>query len=309
MDKIAVLIPCLNEEKTIRGVIRDWRDALPEANIYVYDNNSTDKTIAVAKEENAIVRHETKQGKGNVVRRMFREIDAECYILVDGDGTYSTSAAKEMVDFVLNKKVDMVIGDRLSTTYYAENKRRFHNFGNNIVKNIINKMFDCEIKDVMTGYRAFSYQFVKTFSVLSHGFEIETEMTIHAVDKKLNIVNLEIEYMDRPEGSESKLNTYMDGYKVIKTILRLFRYYKPLRFFSTIAIALLLLAFIMFAPILIEYCETGLVPRVPTLIVSGFVVIGAIQTFFSGLLLDSYAQKNRQDFEQRLIDLAIRNEK
>ena len=302
MDKIAVLIPCFNEEKTIGKVIRDWKKALPVATIYVYDNNSTDQTIIAAKKENAIIRCEKKQGKGHVIRRMFREIDAECYILVDGDDTYSPSRAEKMADLVLNEKVDMVVGDRLSSTYYTENKRRFHNKGNDIVKKFINRIYKCDIKDVMTGCRALSYQFVKTFTVLSKGFEIETEMTIHAVDKNLEIVNLVIEYQDRPEGSESKLNTFSDGRNVIGTIFKLFRYYRPLRFFSIISLILLTIAMILFAPILIEYCETGLVPRIPTLIVSGFMVIVAIQTFFSGLMLDSFAQKNRQDFENRLIN-------
>ena len=309
MDKIAVLIPCFNEEKTIGKVIRDWKKALPDAQIYVYDNNSNDQTATIAKKENAIVRYERKQGKGHVIRRMFREIDAECYILIDGDDTYSPSKAQEMADLVLNQNVDMVVGDRLSSTYYTENKRRFHNTGNNIVKNFINRIYKCDIKDVMTGCRALSYQFVKTFPVLSEGFEIETEMTIHAVDKNLEIENLVIEYQDRPEGSESKLNTFSDGCKVIRTIFNLFRYYKPFRFFSIISLILFVIALVLFIPIFIEYFETGLVPRVPTLIVSGFMVIAAIQTFFSGLVLDAFAQKNRRDFENSLINLAIRTPK
>ena len=239
MDKIAVLIPCYNEEKTIGKVVRDAKAALPEATIYVYDNNSTDRTVEIAREAGAVIKHEYMQGKGNVIRRMFREIDAESYIMVDGDDTYPMEFAGEMVDKVLNHNADMVVGDRLSSTYFTENKRPFHNFGNSIVRGSINQLFGCDIKDIMTGFRAFSYQFVKTFPVMSKGFEIETEMTIHAVSNNMQVENVIVEYRDRPEGSESKLNTYSDGIKVIMTIIRLYREYKPFGFFGLLSLLLM----------------------------------------------------------------------
>ena len=301
MDKMAELIPCYNESKTIEKVVNDYRKALPEAVIYVYDNNSTDNTAEIAEKAGAVVRHEYQQGKGNVIRRMFREIDAECYIMVDGDDTYPAEYGRKMTDMVLNKHVDMVVGDRLSSTYFEENKRPFHNFGNSLVRWSINALFKSDIKDIMTGYRAFSYQFVKTFPVLSRGFEIETEMSIHALDKNLYVENLVIEYRDRPAGSESKLNTYSDGIKVLKTIARLFKNYKPLNFFGIIAFILFVLALIFFIPVLYAYIQTGLVKNFPTLIVCGFTVIAAILSLFSGLQLQTIAQKNRQDFEMELI--------
>lgn len=300
MDKIAVLIPCYNEEKTIAKVVKDARNALPEAVVYVYDNNSTDRTVELAKEAGAVVRYEHMQGKGNVIRRMFREIEAECYIMVDGDDTYPMEYAKEMVDKVLCSNADMVVGDRLSSTYFTENKRPFHNFGNTIVRSSINRLFHCEIKDIMTGYRAFSYGFVKTFPVLSTGFEIETEMTIHAVYNNMQIENVIVEYRDRPEGSESKLNTFSDGVKVIRTIIKLYRDYKPLGFFGLCAALLALAAVLLFIPILIAYLETGMVQRFPTLFVSGFTGLAALQSFFAGLILENIALKNRRDFEYRL---------
>ena len=235
MDTIAVLIPCYNEEQTIEKVITDWKRSLPESVIYVYDNNSTDNTAQIAEKAGAVVRHEYQQGKGNVIRRMFREIDAECYIMVDGDDTYPAEYGRQMVDLVLHKGTDMVVGDRLSSTYFEENKRPFHNFGNSLVRLSINKLFDNNIRDIMTGYRAFSYLFVKTFPVLSKGFEIETEMSIHAVEKNMRIENVVIEYRDRPEGSESKLDTYSDGAKVLGTIFRLFKNYRPMKFFAGLA--------------------------------------------------------------------------
>ena len=301
MDKIAVLIPCYNESKTIERVVKDFRIALPESVVYVYDNNSSDETAEIARRAGAVVRHEYMQGKGNVIRRMFREIDAECYIMTDGDDTYPAEYAREMAEMVLNKKVDMVVGDRLSSTYFTENKRPFHNFGNSIVRKSINKLFKNDIKDVMTGYRAFSYNFVKTFPVLSQGFEIETEMTIHAVDKNMFVENVIIDYRDRPQGSESKLNTYSDGFKVLKTILKLYKNYRPRQFFSLLSLVLLIVSAIFFVPVLIDFIRTGLVPRIPTLIVCGFVVLGAIQSYFSGLILSTIAQKSKQDFEYRLI--------
>ena len=306
MDTIAVLIPCYNESVTIRKVVEDYRRVLPEAVIYVYDNNSTDGTADIAAAAGAVVRHEYQQGKGNVIRRMFREIDAKCYLMVDGDDTYPAEYAPEMAALVLEKQADMVVGDRLSATYFTENKRPFHNFGNRLVRWSINALFKSSIRDIMTGYRAFSYQFVKSFPVLSKGFEIETEMSIHAIDKNMQLETVVIQYRDRPEGSESKLNTYSDGFKVLRTIVRLFRNYKPMTFFGLLALLLLLIAAVLFIPVLLEYFRTGLVARFPTLIVSGFVAIAAILSLFSGLILQTMVHKNRQDFEMQLIRLQER---
>lgn len=300
MDKIAVLIPCFNESQTIEKVVSDWKRELPEAVIYVYDNNSSDNTADLATKAGAVVRHEYSQGKGNVIRRMFREIDAQCYIMVDGDDTYPAEYGKQMANLVLKKRTDIVVGDRLSSTYFDENKRPFHNFGNCIVRGSINRLFKTDIRDIMTGYRAFSYLFVKSFPVLSKGFEIETEMSIHAVDKNMQISNIIIEYRDRPEGSESKLNTYSDGFKVLKTIGRLYKNYKPMNFFGILSLLLIIIAAILFVPIFVTYVQTGLVPRFPTLIASGFIVLAALQSFFSGMILDTFAQKNRQEFESEL---------
>lgn len=300
MDKIAVLIPCYNESKTIEKVVTDFKRVLPESVIYVYDNNSSDDTAAIAEKAGAVVRHEYAQGKGNVIRRMFREIDAEVYIMTDGDDTYPAEYAREMADKVLTRGVDMVVGDRLSSTYFTENKRPFHNLGNTIVRSSINKLFKNDIKDVMTGYRAFGYNFVKTFPILSQGFEIETEMTIHAVDKNMLVDNVVIDYRDRPDGSESKLNTYSDGFKVLKTIIRLYKNYKPRQFFSYMAAVLLVIALVFFIPLFVTYARTGLVPKIPTLVVCGFVAIAALQSYFSGLILSTMIQKSKQDFEYRL---------
>lgn len=303
MNQIAVLIPCFNEEKTIGKVVRDFREQLPEATVYVYDNNSTDRTAEIAAQAGAVVRREAMQGKGNVIRRMFREIDADCYLMTDGDDTYPVEYAREMADLVLNRQSDMVVGDRLSATYFTENKRLFHNFGNMLVRRSINLLFRNRIKDIMTGYRAFSYEFVKTFPVLSKGFEIETEMTVHAVDKNMQISNVIIDYRNRPEGSESKLSTYSDGFKVLRTILRLYRIYHPFRFFGWIALVLALISVAFLIPILVEYMKTGLVPRFPTLIASGFIMVAAIQALFTGLQLQTLVHKDRQDFEMRLLQV------
>lgn len=300
MEKIAVLIPCYNEEKTIKKVVRDWKKELPEATIYVYNNNSTDRTAEIAKEAGAVVRDEYQQGKGNVIRRMFREIDAQCYVMIDGDDTYPAEFGREMVDKVLERKVDMVVGDRLSSTYFEENKRPFHNFGNSLVRGTINRLFRSNIRDIMTGYRAFSYQFVKTFPVLSKGFEIETEMSIHAVDKNMLVENVIIDYRDRQDGSESKLNTYSDGAKVLKTIMGLYKNYKPMQFFGLLAAILMIIALAMFMPVFVVYLKTGLVPNFPTLIVSGFIAMAALQSFFAGLVLSTIVQKDRQLFEYKL---------
>ena len=306
LDKIAVLIPCYNESKSSAKVISDMKRELPEATIYVYDNNSTDGTDKIAREAGAIVRYEHQQGKGNVIRSMFRDIDARCYLMVDGDDTYPAEYAREMCEKVLNDHTDMVVGDRLSSTYFTENKRPFHNFGNSLVRGSINWLFHSHIKDIMTGYRAMSYQFVKTFPVLSQNFEIETEMTIHAIDKNMQVDNVIIDYRDRPEGSESKLNTYSDGFKVLKTIVKMFRDYKPLQFFSSIAAVLILLAVIFFIPIFAKYLEYGVVTKIPSLIVIGFVVVTGIICLFSGIILTTLVRQHKQDFEFHLNTIADR---
>ena len=275
MDKIAVLIPCYNEEQTVEKVIRDAKNALPEAVVYVYDNNSTDRTAELAETAGAVVRHEYRQGKGNVIRRMFREIDAECYLMLDGDDTYPLDNARELVDQVLTRHADMVVGDRLSSTYFRENKRHFHNFGNSFMRWGINRLFHSDIRDIMTGYRAFSYEFVKTFPVFSQGFEIETEMTVHAV--------------------------HNDGVRVIGKMLQLYRNYKPLKFFGGIGLILFIAAFVFLIPIVNVYMKTGLVPRFPTLIVCGFMALAGIQSFFAGMILEILEAKDRRDFEQRFL--------
>ena len=297
MDKIAVLIPCYNEAATIEKVVRDFRAALPEAVIYVYDNNSTDHTDEIARAAGAVVRYERRQGKGNVIRTMFRDIEAQCYLMADGDDTYPAQYAPRMVRAVLEEGADMVIGDRLSSTYFTENKRPFHNAGNVLVRRLVNYFFRGDIRDIMTGYRAFSRLFVKTYPVLSKGFEIETEMSIHALDKNFYLVNVPVDYRDRPAGSQSKLNTYSDGAKVLATIFRLVKDYKPLAFFSTLALLLAALALILFVPVFLDYLHTGLVPRFPTLIVAGFLFLGGLLTFCCGLILDTVIKKDRQNFE------------
>ena len=309
MDKIAVLIPCYNEEKTIKKVIKDFKEQLPEAVVYVYDNNSTDNTTKIAEEAGAVVRHEFQQGKGNVIRRMFREIEAEVYLMVDGDDTYPAESAPEMVRIVRERNSDMVVGDRLSSTYFTENKRPFHNFGNSIVRGSINHLFKTSIKDIMTGYRAFSYQFVKSFPVLSKGFEIETEMSIHAVDYNMQVDNVIIEYRDRPEGSVSKLNTFQDGFKVIKTIIKLYKNYKPFGFFSMLAGIFTALSIAFFIPVLIEYFRTGLVEKFPTLIVCGFVFLMAMLLFIAGIILATLRVKDKQEFEYKLQQISMLQQK
>ncbi len=309
MDNIAVIIPVYNEAKTIAKVVKDAKENLPGAVIYVYDNNSSDGSGEIAKEAGAIVRREYMQGKGNVIRRMFREVDARCYLMIDGDDTYPLDKASELCRLVLEEQADMVVGDRLSSTYFTENKRPFHNFGNSFVRFSINSLFHTDIKDIMTGYRAFSYNFVKTFPVLSRGFEIETEMTVHAVNNNMNVRNVVVDYRDRPEGSVSKLSTYSDGFKVIMTIIKLWKNYRPFAFFNTIALILTAISAGFFIPVLIEYFRTGLVLRFPTLIVCGFVFIAAIQAFFAGLILSTLAAKNRRDFEQTLINLKVSGRK
>lgn len=307
--KIAVLIPCYNESKTIEKVVKDYKKVLPEADIYVYDNNSKDGTDEIARNAGAIVRYETKQGKGNIIRTMFRDIDADCYLMIDGDDTYPAENAREMCDYVLNDNVDMVIGDRLSSTYFQENKRPFHNFGNRIVRWLINTLFKNNVKDIMTGYRAFSYQFVKTFPVLSKGFEIETEMTIHAVDKNMNLKEIPVQYRDRPEGSVSKLNTYSDGIRVLKTIATLCKEYRPGLFFNMLAILFFIVSLLFGIPVVSEYFNTGLVPRFPTLIVSGICLLIAILLTITGIILQVIVKKHRQLFEIQLNQIQIMKRK
>ena len=299
-DRVAVLIPCYNESRTIEKVVRDFRRALPEAAIYVYDNNSSDGTAEIAENAGAIVRRERMQGKGNVIRRMFREIDADCYVMADGDDTYPAENAPELVRLVLEEQADMVVGDRLSSTYFTENKRPFHNVGNSLVRASINMLFRSEIKDIMTGYRAFSYAFVKTYPVLSRGFEIETDMSIHAINRNMLVRNVVIDYRDRPDGSVSKLNTYSDGAKVLLTIARLFKNYKPFAFFGVISLVLALLSAGFMVPVLSEFLTTGLVPRFPTLIVCAVTLLAALLLFISGLILSTLQEKDKRDFEFQL---------
>ena len=304
-SRIAVLIPCYNEAKTIEKVVKDYKKVLPKANIYVYDNNSSDGTDKIAKKAGAIVEYEYQQGKGNVIRSMFRDIDADCYLMIDGDDTYPSENAKEMCDLVLEGKADMVIGDRLSSTYFTENKRPFHNFGNKIVRFLINKLFKNKVKDIMTGYRAFSYEFVKSFPVLSKGFEIETEMTIHAVDKNFKLIEVPVNYRDRPEGSVSKLNTYKDGFKVLKTIAVLFKEYKPMSFFGLVSLLCFIVSLIFGIPVVVEYFNTGLVPRFPTLIVSCFGILMSLLFVVTGIILQVIVKKHRQLFELYLNMLRV----
>lgn len=300
MDKIAVLIPCYNEASTIDKVVRDFRAALPGATVYVYDNNSTDDTAAIAQRAGAVVRPEPRQGKGNVVRSMFRDVDAICYLMVDGDDTYPAEHAAEMADLVLKNGCDMVVGDRLSSTYYVENKRLFHNFGNWMVCRSINRLFKSDVPDIMTGYRAFSRRFVKSCPVVSRGFEVETEMTIHALDKNFHVRSTPVEYRDRPAGSESKLDTIKDGAKVLVKIFNLYREYRPMAFFLVFALLFLLFGVVLFVPVAVEYYQTGLVPRFPTLIAAGVFLILALLSFVSGVICDLLIRKARQFYELEL---------
>lgn len=300
MDKIAVLIPCYNESKTVAKVVEDFRRMLPEATIYVYDNNSTDGTDEIARAAGAVVRYEHRQGKGNVIRTMFRDIEAECYLMIDGDDTYPAEAAPRLVAEVLEQGADMVVGDRLSSTYFTENKRPFHNTGNVLVRKLVNLFFHGNIVDIMTGYRAFSRLFVKSFPVLSKGFEIETEMSIHALDKSFYLKSVPVEYRDRPTGSESKLNTFSDGRKVLFTIFRLVKEYRPMPFFCSIALILAVPSLVMFLSVFRSFLQTGLVLRFPTLFVSGFLMLAALLSFFAGVILDTVIKKDRQSFELQL---------
>ena len=299
--RVTVLIPCFNEAQTIGKVVRDFRAALPEAEVYVYDNNSTDDTAGEALRAGAIVRQERVQGKGNVIRRMFREVDADCYLMVDGDDTYPASQAAALVRPVLEEDVDMVVGDRLSSTYFAENKRPFHNSGNRVVRGLIRHLWHADIHDIMTGYRAFSRRFVKLFPVMTGNFEIETEMTIHALDKRFVLREVPVEYRDRPAGSVSKLNTVSDGLSVLKTVALLYKEYRPMRFFGWLSVLLALVGVGLLVPVLVEYFQTGLVPRFPTLIVSVFLLLAALLSLFTGLCLDVIVSKDRKNYELSLL--------
>lgn len=297
-NKIAVLIPCYNEEVTIHKVVSDFKRELPEADIYVYDNNSSDNTSKLAKDAGAIVRFEPRQGKGNVVRQMFRDIDADCYLMVDGDDTYPAESARELCEPILNGEADMTVGDRLSNgTYAEENKRAFHGFGNNLVRAMIKWIYGYSFDDVMTGYRAFSRPFVKTFPVMSEGFQIETEISIHAVDRRWRIKDVPIVYRDRPEGSVSKLNTIGDGMKVMIAIASLFKNYRPLKFFSLAALVLAAIGLLLGIPVIVEFFETGLVPRLPTaLLATAFMFLCGL-SFATGLVLDNLAKTERKQWE------------
>ncbi|MDD5865091.1 MAG: glycosyltransferase family 2 protein [bacterium] len=292
MDKIAVLIPCYNESKTVAKVVKDYKKALPEATIYVYDNNSTDHTDEIARKAGAKVVYEYKQGKGNVIRSMFRDIDAQCYIMIDGDDTYPAENAREMCDLILEKKADMVIGDRLSSTYFTENKRPFHNLGNKLVRLLINKLFHNKVKDIMTGYRAFSYDFVKGFPVLSKGFEIETEMTIHAVDKNYHLVEVPVNYKDRPEGSVSKLNTYKDGFKVLKTIATLFKEYRPMAFFGILGTLSLIISLILGIPVM-----SNISMHTIRFTIFAMLFLISLMLYTCGIILGVIAKKHKQLYE------------
>ena len=310
MDTIAVLLPCYNEAATIGKVVRDFAAALPEAVIYVYDNNSTDDTAAIAAAAGAVVRREPRQGKGNVIRAMFRDIDARCYVMADGDDTYPAKHAREMAQKVLDGEADMVVGDRLSSTYFAQNTRRFHGGGNLAVRKLVNLFFNGDLTDIMTGYRAFSPEFVKSFPVLSRGFEIETEMSIHALDSHMKICAVPVDFRERPQGSQSKLNTVRDGAKVIATIFRLFRDYKPLLFFGLISLIVALVGVIFLVPVFAEYFATGLVPRFPTLFFGCFLLLAAFCSLICGLVLHTQGIHHRQQSEvQRNIVAMILREK
>ncbi len=306
MSKIAVLIPCYNEAKTIGKVVSDFKQNVPEAEVYVYDNNSSDETAKIAKKNGAKVRFEPRQGKGNVIRSMFRDVEADCYIMVDGDDTYSAEDAKKMINLIINDDqptYDMVVGDRLSTSYYKENKRKFHNFGNRLVQQLIQKLFRVKINDIMTGYRAFSRDFVKGFSITSKGFEIETEMTIHAVDKNFKIKEIPVNYKDRPSGSESKLNTYKDGMKVLRTIATLFKEYKPAIFFNFVAVIFVIIGVVLMMPAFTEYLSTSLVTKFPRLIFGGFMMMIGILSSITGIILEVIIKKHRQQYELQLNQL------
>ena len=302
MEKIAVLIPCYNEEITIEKVIKDFKKELPTADIYVYDNNSKDNTAKIAKENGAIVKHEYRQGKGNVVRSMFRDIEADIYVMVDGDDTYPAEEVHKLIEPIRNNEADMVIGDRLTNgTYQNENKRHFHEFGNNIVRDSINKLFKSNLKDIMTGYRVFNKIFVKNMPVMSPKFEIETEMTLHALDKKFIIKEIPIIYRDRPEGSVSKLNTFSDGLKVLKTIIKMLKDFKPRQFFWAVSVIFIILGLIIGIPVIVEFAKTGFITKVPSAILATGIMTFAIIIAQCGVILDTVVKQNREKYELELL--------
>jgi len=302
MNDIAILIPCYNEELTIVKVIQDFRKELPEAKIYVYDNNSSDDTALIAEEHGAIVKQEYRQGKGNVVRSMFRDIEADIYIMIDGDDTYPAEFVHKIIEPIINQKADIVIGDRHSNgTYKDENSRPLHNFGNNLVKNLINKLFNSNLKDIMSGYRAFNKNFVKNMPVNSKGFEIETEMTLHTLDKNFLIKEIPIEYRDRPEGSFSKLNTFSDGTRVLKTIFWVFKDYKPLAFFTILSTLFFILSLLVGIPVIAEFITTSFITKIPSAILSVGLMMVAVLSLFSGFILDTIVKQHRESYELNLI--------
>lgn len=303
-EKIAILIPCYNESLTIKKVINDFQRELPEADIYVYDNNSTDNTYEIALNEGAIVKKEPRQGKGNVIRQMFFDIEADYYLMVDGDDTYPAEYAQELITALREKRADMVIGDRLSNgTYFNENKRAFHDFGNNLVKNSINRLYQANIKDVMTGYRGFNRMFVKSFPVMSSGFQIETEFTIHALDKRFKLVEIPIDYRDRPEGSESKLDTYSDGMKVLLTILKMFKDYKPLLFFSVFSLIFFLFGLVFGVPVINEFIRTGFITKIPSSVLATGLMVFSLLLLITGLILDTVVTNTKKEYELNLYRL------
>lgn len=304
-EEVAVLVPCYNEAKTISKVVKDFLDEVPGATVYVFDNNSSDESVEKARKAGAVIGRVTYQGKGNVVREMFRQVDADIYLMVDGDNTYDAGDAKKMIEAVENG-ADMVVGDRLNSTYFKENKRFGHNFGNVLVRKLINLFFKSDVQDVMTGYRGFSRRFVKTCPILSSGFQVETEMTVHALDKKMNIVSIPIGYKDRAADNPSKLNTYSDGARVMITIFNLVKEYKPLLFFSCFALILLIIAMILGIPVLVDYFNTGLVERFPSLVVAGVILAMSFLSFDTGIILDIVLRKSRQQFEMDLNNLACK---
>lgn len=296
--KVAVLLPCYNEEVTIKKVINDFKKELPKADIYVYNNNSKDKSYEIAKKEGAIVINEFKQGKGHVVRSMFRDIEADIYVMVDSDDTYPADAVHKLIKIVEQNKADMVIGDRLSNgTYEKENKRNFHGFGNALVKNTVNFIFKTKLNDIMTGYRVFNRDFVKNIPVLSPGFEIETEMTFHALDRNYKIVEVPIEYRDRPKGSSSKLNTFSDGIKVLCTIFKMFKNYRPLSFFTIISFIFFILGLVLGVPICVEFFKTGIVERFPTAILATGIVLCGMLSLSIGIILDTIVRQHKENLE------------
>lgn len=309
IGSVAVLVPCYNEAVTIGKVVDDFRAVLPDAVVYVYDNNSTDDTAAIAAAHGAVVRRESRQGKGNVVRQMLRDIDADYYIMVDGDDTYPAEQAPALLQPLIDDTADMCVGDRLSNgTYGEENDRAFHGFGNDLVRFLIKMIYGFEFSDVMTGYRSFNNVFASTMPVLSPGFEIETELSIHAVDKGWRIAEVPITYRDRPEGSESKLSTFSDGFKVLKMIMSLFKDYRPMALFGWIALVFVVLGLVVGIPVIVDFAHTGLVPRLPSAVLAVALVFTGLLSMTCGLILDTVVKGNRKQYEIQVVDAYRANE-